>query len=149
MPTKRPVPSAASASFAASAPPAIASDSGASQPLAPLASTPNSRSVRGDDERARQAARFDQRHARRPHEAFTLERGRDALGGGLGDRHARIEPELVAVAACIRVRLLCFVASARAENPPQHIIDAMSSIAAGVRNARYLPGASDFAGRDM
>jgi len=53
------------------------------------------------------------------------------------------------LAACIRARLLCLVASERAEKPPQHIIDAMSSIAAGVRNARYFPGGSDFAGRDM
>ncbi len=58
----------------------------------------------------------------------------------LGSRRTTSRLSSWPLPACILVRLLCFVASARAENPPQHIIDAMSSIAAGDRYARYLPG---------
>ena len=130
MPIARPVPSAASASSAASVPPAIASDSGISAPFAPFAASPNSRAVRGltseptsapsdtSGTRGGRANPSDWNPGATPPSVSSVE------------RHARVER--LARPASSRARD-CFVASARPEKPPQHSSAAISSIADGAR----------------
>jgi hypothetical protein len=129
LPIASPVPSAASASRIASVPPLIATASGDSAALAPFASSPNSRAVRGDTSAPTSApsATSGTFAGRAKPSAWNAGAMPAAMSSQICTRGSSVAPMRIFASA------LCCVSSARAEKPPHASSSAISCKAAGAR----------------